>query len=218
LATRPALQRHWLPGTLEWELSGLRQWYEDPLDPSWELGTQLRWEQSLSGRSRGEVAYAFGQVWHDDEPERTAEGEPVPGTRRQMQRHELGLKYQVEWGADEAWRLTVRAAGRYATDLASGYYDYVRPAGVLQLRYRRAGWLVEGGLRLRHFQYLTQEAAPPGGDLRCRTEWVAELRAERQLLPWLAVVAGFEHEETFANRAIEEYSVNTLSGGVRVSF
>jgi len=218
LALRPAVQRHWVPGTLELELSGLRQLYQAPLDPSWELGTELKWQQSFASHSQGEIAYGFGQTWHDDEPERTAGGEPVPGSRRTIQRHDLLLELRQDWGNAGDWRLTIQASGRYATDLASGYYDFVRPAVGVRLRYRRAGWLAEGRIRFRHYRYLTQKASDSVGNLRRRTEMAAELRVERVLLPWLRVFAEYQYEETFANRPLEEYSANTVSGGFEASF
>ena len=218
ISLRPALQRHWVPGTLELELSGTRQIYADPLDPLWEMGTQLQWEQFFSSRSRGDIAYGFGQTWYDQEPERTATGEPIPGTRRSMQQHDLALGYVQEFGAQKDWRLTVLASGRYATDQGSGYYDYVRPGAALRLRYRRGPWLAESRIRFRHYHYLTQEALEVGGGLRRRAEVMAELRGERELLPWLRVFAALQHEETFANRPFEEYSVNTVSGGLEASF
>ena len=218
LALRPALQRHWVPGTLELELSGMRQIYADPLDPSWEMGTQLKWEQNFSGWSRGDIGYGFGQTWYDEEPERTGGGELIPGTRRRMQRHDLALGLVQEWGMRKDWRLTVLASGRYATDLGSGYYDYVRPAAGLRLRYRRGPWLAESRIRFRHYHYLSQAASETGGGLRRRAEVLAEVRGERELLPWLRVFAALQHEETFANRRFEEYSVNTVSGGLEVSF
>jgi hypothetical protein len=218
VSVRPALQRHWVPGTLELELSGMRLIYADPLDPSWEMGTQLKWEQHFSAGSRGDIAYGFGQAWYDEEPERTESGEPILGTRRRMQRHDLALGLVQEWGVRKDWRLTVLASGRYATDQGSGYYDYVRPAAALRLRYRRGPWLAEGRIRFRHYHYLTQSSSETGGSLRRRAEVLAEVRGERELLPWLRVFAELQHEETFANRRFEEYSVNTVSGGLEVSF
>lgn len=218
LALRPAVQRHWVPGTLELELSGVRQIYEAPLDPSWEMGTELSWQQAFTSRSRGEIGYGFGQTWHDDEPERTAQGEPIPGTRRSMQRHDLLLELRQDLGDSGDWRLTVQASARYAADLASGYFDFVRPAAGVRLRYRRAGWIAEGRIRFRHYHYLTQKASDAGGNLRRRSEMAVEVRGERELLPWLRVFAEYQYEETFANRPLEEYSVNTVSGGLEASF
>jgi hypothetical protein len=218
ISLSPAVQRHWTPGTLELEWVGMRQLYADPLDHSWELGTRVKWEQYFSEWSRGDIAYGFGQAWYDQEPERTASGEPIPGSRRRMQRHDLVLGLVQEWGEAKDWRLTVQASGRYATDLASGYFEYVRPAAGLRIRYRRGPWQFETGVRFRHYHYLTQVAADSGGGLRRRTEVMAEIRGERELLRWLKVFAEIEHERTYANRPSEEYSVNTLSVGLEASF
>jgi hypothetical protein len=218
LAARPALRWHTLPGTFEMQWNGLRQWYASPLDNTWETGVRLDWAPEFAGRTRANVYYDFSHAWYDQEPERDSNGDPRAGTRRRTQRHEGGLRVRHEWGEQDAWRLTTRIAGRYATDLASGYYDYVRPSMDLRLRHRRKSWLTEAGVRLADYRYPVQSAEPGSSRRRHRLDLVLELRGEFELRPWLRAFAEYSYEETFAHRAFESYTVNTVHAGFEATF
>jgi hypothetical protein len=209
---RPAVQHHWVSGTGEVGLSGVRQWYELPLDDTWETGVRLAWRPGWGPSQDLELFYGFGWVRYDEELD------PVEGTRRQMQRHDVGGRWRQFFGAGDAWRLTGRVGVRYAADLQSGYYDYVRPSAGLGLTYRVGRWEfgVEG--RGLHYAYLTQRVGDGGGEHRRRSEIRGEVRAERELASWAKLVVEYLYEETFANRPSEAYSVHTLSGGVELVF
>lgn len=213
----PSLQRQLSLGTLELELTGLRQFYASPLDDSWELGSRLGWQYPFSGGNRVEAYYDFTQVWYDNDPQLTADGDPIPGTQRRMQLHEVGAKLRHEWGERRVWRATLGLSGRYATDQASHYYDYLRPAATAQLVYRDKGWRLEGTVRGRHYAYQEQRGASQD-ESRRRSELALEFRGEREILSWLQLIAEYTYEQTFANRPAEAYTVNTVSCGLEILF
>jgi hypothetical protein len=215
---RPSLERHFAAGTAELELAGLRQLYEAPLDDSWELETKVLWRHPWTAGTRADWYYGFRQTWFDTDKERDASGEEVAGTRRQMQRHQLGLKVRHEWGENRSWRLMGTVAGEYATDQASGFYDFLRPAGDVRLRHRSQGWTVEGAIRARWYGYPVQTVSDTDDTLRRRSELAFEIKGEREILSWLQVFVEYSHEQTFANRPTEEYSVNTVSCGLEALF
>jgi len=215
---RPSLQHHFAAGTLEVEMAGLRQLYEPPLDDSWELESKLTWQHPLATRTRADFFYDFRRTWFDTDQERDVSGEEVPGTHREMQRHELGLKMRHEWGANRSWRLTGTVSGQHASDLASGYYDFIRPAGDVRLRHRAKGWTFEGAIRARWYNYPVQTVSDTDDTLRRRSELALELKGGREIVSWLQVFVEYSYEQTFANRPTEEYAVNTVSCGLEALF
>jgi hypothetical protein len=114
--------------------------------------------------------------------------------------------------------MTLRLSGRLNRDDGSGYYDYARPQAALGLRYRRDGWELEVGGRVSHYAYRVQIAEPEDGTRRRRLEVQADVRVQRRLTRSIGVFVEYQYERTFANRAAEEYSVNTVSGGLEWAF
>jgi hypothetical protein len=218
LGLRPSVQHHFSAGTMVLEAAGHRQLYEQPLDDSWEVETEILWQHPLAERTRSDLFYGFRQTWFDSDQERDADGVEIDGTHRKMQRHELGWKLRYEWGERRSWRLMGTVSGQYADDLASGFYDFIRPLADLRLRYRAKGWTIEGTARARWYHYPVQTVSDTDDTLRRRSEFILELRGEREILSWLQVFAEYSHEQTFANRSAEEYSVNTVSCGLEVLF
>lgn len=214
----PALQRQVGLGTVELEIAGLRQFYAAPLDDSWELSSRLEWQVPVGTRTQTEVYYDFAQRWYDNDPQLTSEGYPIPGTQRKMQYHDVGAKLRQDWGEDRAWRATLGVSGRYATDHAGGYYDYLRPAASAQLVYQDKGWRLAGTARARYYAYREQQVSAVDDARRRRSELVLEFRGEREIFTWLQVVAEYVYEQTFANRPVEAYHVNTVSCGLEVLF
>ncbi len=206
------------PGDLQLTVQGTRQWYVETLDDSWELAPKLSYEARAGDRIRLTFDYGFTYDWHDEDPLRAADGTPLPGTDRETQRQDLGFSARTHFGKARQWRLTFRAGGRVNRDAGSGYYDYQRALGALRLRYRHAGWEFEGGIKCLHYQYEVQTAAADADDLRRRTEVLGEFRAQRTLWKTLVAFVDYSYEQTLANRAGDDYDVNTISGGVEWTF
>jgi hypothetical protein len=53
---------------------------------------------------------------------------------------------------------------------------------------------------------------------RRRSDWTLHLRVERQLLPHVKGFAEYDREQSLSNVSIEEYTVNTVSGGLMVEY
>ena len=53
---------------------------------------------------------------------------------------------------------------------------------------------------------------------RHRTDLTLALRGERQLAKHVRLYAQYDYERTDSNSALDEYTVNTVSGGVAVEF
>jgi hypothetical protein len=216
---RPSVRRGLGAGWLELQVAGNRQVYVgELLDDHWQVEPRLTLGWPVGARSEVAVAYEVGWRWYDEEPERTSEGEPIPGTRRRMTHHDVALTVRHVWGEDRQWRLTGRVSGRVNEDGGSGYFDYVRPQGTVRLRYRARGWELEAGGRATYYGYRVQRVNVTEGELRRRVDLRGDIRAQRRIYRGLSVFLEYEHERTLANRRAEEYRVHTVSGGLDWEF
>jgi hypothetical protein len=215
---RTQLKRGIGGGWLAFELACTRQLYEDLIDDYWELAPGVEWSWPVWERTEMGLSYQYSHNWYDEDPALSVEGEPIPGVGREAGRHEVVLTGRHYWGGERNWRLTWKLGGWVNTDQASGYYDYVRPQVALRLRYRWGGWELDGGLRANHYDYRMQWADEVGGELRRRSEMYFDFLMERRLTPSLRLFAQYDYERTFANRAVEEYDVSTVSGGLKFEF
>jgi hypothetical protein len=205
-------------GWLQLELAGTRQLFEELIDDYWEFTPGLEWTWPVQQDLELSLGYQYVTDWYDEDPALASEGEPIPGTQREAGRHEVVLSGRKYFGNDRQWRLTLRLSGRINQDTTGDYYDYVRPQASFRLRYRSADWEVEGGLRLNHYDYGVQTVAVGDPELRKRSELYCDVRVKRRIARRLHVVAEYNYEQTFSNRSVEQYAVNTVSGGITFEF
>jgi hypothetical protein len=218
LSVRSQSTRELGGGSIELELAGTRQLYEETLDDYWAFAPSVEWTWPVLEETELSLGYRYAHDWYDRDPALSESGEPIPGTRREAGRHELRFTGRRYWGEDRRWRLTFTMSGRVNRDHASGYYDYVRPQASLGLRYRPAGWEIEGGVRANYYDYAVQRVAAGDSELRRRSGFYADVMVQRRVSRRLRLFIEYNYEQTFSNREVEEYSVNTLSGGLGVEF
>lgn len=218
LTGRLAASRRAGPGRLELQLPVTRQLYAESLDDFWELSPGLSYTYPVGQRTELTLGYEFAYDTYDSDPLLTVTGEPIPGTRREMLRHDWALTSRYSWGRERAWRLTLRLGGRWNEDTGSGYYEYWRGLGGLSLRYRPRNWEFEAGLRCQHYRYDQQLANPPDDERRRWTRILTDLRGQRRIWRALAGFVDYAFEQTLANRAVEEYNVHTIRGGIEWEF
>jgi hypothetical protein len=218
IGARPSVGRVLGGGWLDLQVAGTRLWFADPLDDYWQVAPRLAWEWPVRGATEVGLSYEWAHRWYDRDEQRTATGDPVPGTRRVLTQQEVGLMVRRHWGEERQWRVTGRVVNRWTRDEASGFYDYARPQGALSLRYRRAGWEWETGGRLAYFGYRLQRVEADEGARRRRMEVRADVRVRRQVTESLHVIAEYQYERAFANQAAERYWVSTIRGGLEWEF
>lgn len=219
LTVRPGVrqdlpQRFWM--ALETPAS--RQLFDSPLDDYWEVGPRLTLGQSYGRDSH--LALSYGALWrfYDTEPARTATGQAITNETRALFQQEIRLTWRHFWDEPKHWRTTLALAGRFNDDNGGGYFDYVRPLASAQIQYRAKRWEITAESRVAWYDFDEQTVSATDLSKRRRTDWSAEIRAERQLGKHFRLIAGFEHEQTFSNDELETYSVNTVSGSLQWEF
>lgn len=221
-AARPSVRRD-LSGKswLAFEFPVMRQFFDLPLDDHWEGGPSVTCGVRYGDGSEVTFAYDYLYREYDTAVLRTRAGDPVNQTRT-VDQHEFRWAWKHYWDEDRRWRTTVKVGYRASSDNGSGYYDYNRTLVSAALRWRKHPWEVLAEARYAHYQFPVQTVGSLmlNGDpsKRRRSDWSVRLRVERELMRHLKGFAEYDCEQSISNVSIEEYTVNTISGGLMVEY
>jgi hypothetical protein len=218
IIARPTVRHDSGESWLELQLPVQRQYLDQPLDDYWEANARLVWGFPFGNKSEFTVAYEFGRRWYDHDESLAADGSIMPGTHREFRQQEARLAWRQNWDRKRRWRTTTRATARINQDNGSGYFDYLRGQFSEQVRYAGDKWDVQAEVKVSRYDFPLQTASAADLSRRWRTEAEFSLRCERKMAKSLKIFADYSHERTLANRSIEEYSVNTVSGGLNWDF
>jgi hypothetical protein len=203
---------------LSLELPATRQWYEGLVDDHWELGPKIALGRTYGNQSEVSAGYAFTHRGYDDAPARDADGAVLTNTVRAASVHDVSGVWKHYWDAERHWRSTTKLGYRHSEDNASGYFDYERFEASHQFRWQTDQWELIGEARLAYYQFPVQTVSEMDQHRRRRTDIRFTARAERQLARYVRLYAQFEHEQTRSNDPFDEYSVNTVGGGLSFEF
>ena len=195
-----------------------RQWLADPLDHYFEFGPRVSFGRDYGYLSEVSLRYEPRYRQYDTDPQLTTEGEPMPDTVRAFGQQEVALGWRHHWDPERHWRTSARVGYLLNTDNGSGYFDYTRVSGSVQVRYRRKTWEGSIDARVSGYDYAVQTVSATNSEKRNRTEFAIGVRAERQLTRSLRLVGAFEHGHTSSNVTIESYTVNTFTGTLQWEF
>jgi len=219
LAGRPGLRRDLPDGFwLSLELPGGRQYFDAPLDDYWDLGSRFTLGQAFSRKSELSLSYAFLYRTYDSQPALDLSGMAIPNVTRAAQQHDAAFALKHYWDERGRWRSITKLSFRSNSDNASGYFNYRRIQAAQQLRFQTRAWLLSGEVRLARYEFPGQSIGPPGNEPRIRSDVTFNARAERQVVKYVRIYAQFDHEQTFSNLKLDQYDVNTVSGGLMVEF
>ena len=194
-----------------------RQFLDQPFDDYWEGGPRMTLEHDYSNRSGLAFSYAWRQRTYDTRKEVALAGTNVPGTELEFQMQEVELAWRHNWDEQRRWRTLTRLGFLANRDSGSGYFDYQRYQIAQQLRYVARVWEAKAQFRLFYYEFPHQDADHLGTD-RAKTAVAASLRAERELAKHLRLFAEYSFEESFSNRATDQYRLNRVAAGVDCGF
>ena len=195
-----------------------RQYFQEPLDDYWAYGPE--WTAGFRYGRQSDLAlrYELESRPYDTFEQSTADGVPIPGTHRSFLLQQLNLEHRHYWDPKGRWRTRARLAAGYNDDGGSGYFDFRRLLASGEVRFRSEGWecLVEA--RIANFRYPVQTVSPTDPEKRNRTDLELRAACRIPLSRLIGLSAEYLHERTVSNVPDDEYSVNTLKGGVVWSF
>ena len=195
-----------------------RQYYEGTLDDYWLFGPKFTLGRGYGNHSEVACSYQFTHTAYDTELARTARGGTITNLTRATGQHEAALAWKHHWDKPQHWRSTTKLGFRVNADNASGYFDYRRAQVSEQLRFRTARWLVSAEMRFSFYDFPVQTVGGPETAKRHRTDLAYNLRGEGQLARHVRLYAQFDREQALSNLTLDEYAVNTFSGGVMLEF
>jgi len=220
LGVRPGTRRElssevWL--TLEFPMS--RQIYNRLLDDSWELGPKMIVGRNYGNESEVSISYSFTHRDYDTGSGREAGATNVLGsTNRLAAQHDAVGAWKHHWDGARRWRSATKLGYRHSSERFSRYFDYERYLVAHELRFQGDKWELSAEARLAYYRYPVQTVSDNDLRKRRRTDLTLALRGERQVASHLRLYAQYEYERTDSNAALDEYTVNTVSGGVAVEF
>jgi hypothetical protein len=219
LTARPGVRRELSARTwLTLELPVARQLYDGTIDDFWDAGPKVVVGHSLGERIEASLIYAFTHRAYDTELARDAAGTAVTNTVRATAQHDLIGAWKQHWGAARRWRSVTKAGYRHSSDNFSGYFDYERYSVSQEIRFQTSAWEISAEARLSHYRYPVQTVSDTDPRKRERSDLTLALRGERQIAKRVRLYAQYDYERTDSNAALDEYTVNTVSGGVTVEF
>jgi hypothetical protein len=195
-----------------------RQFLSEPADSYTRLGPKITLGRSYGNRSQFTVNYEFFDQRYDHAGDTDPSGNEIPGTTLWELRHRVELALRHNWDAKRLWQTTTKLTFDYNRDNGSGYYDYYKYGLSEQLYYHAKTWEIKGTAAVAHYYYPLQNV-----DIATRLRWhktglVLNLRGEKHLARWLKLFTEYEYEHSISNRTLDDYGVNTISGGVQWDF
>lgn len=219
LIARPGVRRDFANNwSLNLDVPVLRQWYQESIDDFWEMGPTLTLSRGYAGKSEVSLTYALAYRHYDTEPALDAQGFAITNQTRAQFQNDVVLAWKHHWDDAQRWRTVLSAGFRNNLDNASGYFNFNRVAVSGSLRYRVKRWEASATARVSQYWFAEQTAGDSDQDKRERTDLALVLRAEMQLVKHLRVFAQYSHDRTISNLTLDEYSVNSTQGGIRVDF
>ena len=219
LTARPGTRRELSgPTWLALELPVTRQLYDGSLDDFWEVGPKVLLGHDLGDRIETSISYAFTHRGYDSEPGRDASGAAVTNTVRAAAQHDVIGGWKHYWDAARRWRTATKLGYRHSADNLSGYFDYERYSVSQEIRFQTTAWELSAEARLSSYRYPVQTVSDTDPSKRRRADLTLSLRSERQVAKHVRLYAQYDYERTDSNAALDEYTVNTVSGGVAVEF
>jgi hypothetical protein len=214
----PYLSRQ-LPANFSLELKATleRQYFSDPLDDYWEGGPQLTLTKRYGHRSDLALIYIYDHRTYDTRRQIDLNAAAIPDTSLAFHQHEFEATLLHAWDKGRHWRSRLRAVYERNDDNGPGYYDYDRYRWSKRFGYYGADWeaTVEG--KILHYDYARQRVSD-SSEVRAVWEYSVAFRAEKMVYKKLKIFAESEHEKVDSNYALEEYTVNTVLGGVDWEF
>jgi len=219
LTARPAVRRELSGRTwLVLETPVARHLYEGSIDDYWEGGPRIVVSHALNDQIEASIGYAFAHRGYDTAPGRDASGSIITNTVRSAAQHDIVGSWKQYWDRARRWRSVTKLGYRHSSDNLSGYFDYEQYSISQQVRFQTADWELSAEARFSHYRFPVQTVSDTDLEKRRRADLTVSLRAERQLVKHLRLYAQYDYERTDSNLSLDEYTVNTVSGGVAVEF
>lgn len=219
VAGKPVITLALNPHTwLDFEELVAYQWLAIPLDDYMETGPRVAIRHEFGRRSEFQVSYCLLNRDYATRSQVSSTGVPLPDTDLVYEIHRAEAAWRQNWDSRSVWRTTAKIGLEANHDNGSGYFDYTRYYGELQVRYERKTWEARARFNVSRYEYDLQIADANDPTLRRKTLLDASVSASIKLGRRFRAFAEYEHEQSLANQESDQYKANTLSGGLDAEF
>jgi hypothetical protein len=219
LGVRPFIRRDLSPNWwVQVEAPLARDWWQEPLDPSWKAGGQAVLGFGNSSHSQLSLTGGSSYIPHDQWLARDALGNEIAGKKLTVWRDIAELKWEYQWDASNHWATTSKLGFNHNRDNGGGYFDNYRYYVSEEIRFRTKNWEAKASAGLSYYDFPVQIIdLPPAPTLHLTTLEV-NLRVERRVYKTIRCFVALEYEQTISNDPEAEYRAHVGSGGVSWEF
>lgn len=218
LVPRWALRKKLGPFWVEGELSGTRQWLEEPLDDYWQYGPRAVVGYGFGHGSELTLSCQPSRLDYDNREQVDREGVPIANSSLSLDGHAVELCLTHPFDEQRRWQTVTVIAYEKSRDNGSGFYDYDYYRFSQQLRYRDKKWEISARVRVGFYDYPVQPVSATDSERREKTMLSVTLRAERNLTKHLKAHASYGWDRSISNLEFDDYYANTVVGGLAFVF
>jgi hypothetical protein len=215
---RLGLQKSLGSFSIEAEISGTRQWLEEPLDDYWQYGPRVVVGHAWKRGSELTISYQYSPLDYDSRPQADGAGEAITNSSLALTINSADLAFTHVWDEEAHWRTITSLGYGTTTDNGSGFYDYRDYRLSQHLRFQDGKWEVNGRARLGYSDYETQTVSLDDSARRYRTSVGLSLRVERKLTRNLKAHATYTWDRSISNLEFDDYEVNVVMAGLALVF
>jgi hypothetical protein len=218
ISPRLLLKKRWNEWKAESELQGTRQFLEEPFDSYWQPGLRLLGGVEYRSNSELTLAYTCSRLLYDDRVQASLAGEPMPSFPLEMTVHFVELAWTHTIDSEGRLRVTASVGYEDNSDNGSGFYDYEVLRTSASLRYRIKGWEILGRTRVGVYDFDEQKTGGAGSENRERQLFTASFRLEKRFAKHWMLHASYAFDRSFSNLEFDDYTSNTVMGGLGLEF
>lgn len=195
-----------------------RDWWQDPLDPTWKAGGQAILGLSYAPHSQLSLSGGSFYIPHDQWLARDALGNELAGKTLTVWREVAELKWDHQWDATNHWTSSTKLGFNYNRDNGGGYFNNFRYYLSEEIRYHSKDWEAKASAGLSYYYFPVQLIDTPPAPTLHLTALDVNLHLERRLYKSIRCFAAFEFEQSISNDPEAEYRAHVVSGGVSWEF
>jgi hypothetical protein len=184
-----------------------RQFFEEPLDDSWEFGPKVVLGQKFGYKSDLTLTGSWRDRGYDT---RQVQGVGGDSLHYQQWEAEAGLKYNFD--KERHWNARARAGIESSQDNGNGFFDYLKWKISQDVGFTKGGFLANLQGKYLHYDYVNQRGLSGLG--RRLSEVTVSVRVEQQIYRRVKAFAEYEHEWVSATDNSDRYRATTFFAGL----
>lgn len=218
ITTRWNLRRELGRNRIEFEMSGGRQLFKEPLDSYWQFGPRLTIGHTYAPFCDVALSYQFQNIRLDTREQLSRRGLALSGTSLEFYAQSLEFVWQHSWDAKRRWRTTTKLGTERSEDNGSGFFDTTALRASQKIAYHGDTWEIDAHARVGRYDYDIQPVTATNLEKRMKTTMTLGVHGEKKLTKKLKVFVNYSFDHSMSNASFDQYGANTYTVGVDWQF